>query len=248
MASRDRDATHRPGFFPSSQATCGGAGGLAFSPGARASLGLPFSARRPSIRSGLPAGARMKITDVRIRLFEYPMARPFHPTWEPFPHVAARMQVVEIHTDEGITGIGSGGVPVRWDVTARFLVGQDPFNLDQHVYNLRSSPDVPGPSRLRSGTSAGKPLVSPSTASWVAHTTACAPTPPRVNYAQLARRQDILSPHLDQRHRSRRQPPLRRREPPRPLHRVSLRPAQLDSRRTRLPLQGADHYRLRRVR
>ncbi|MEO6197462.1 MAG: mandelate racemase/muconate lactonizing enzyme family protein [Dehalococcoidia bacterium] len=80
----------------------------------------------------------MKITDVRVRLFEYPLARPFHPTWEPFPHVAARMQVVEIQTDEGITGIGSGGVPVLWDATARFLVGQDPFNLDQHVFNLRS--------------------------------------------------------------------------------------------------------------
>jgi L-alanine-DL-glutamate epimerase-like enolase superfamily enzyme len=80
----------------------------------------------------------MKITDVRVRLFEMPMEKAFHPTWEPFPHVNARVHVVEIHTDEGITGIGSGGVPVRWDVTARVLVGQDPFNLDQHIYNLRS--------------------------------------------------------------------------------------------------------------
>ncbi|HEY5640923.1 MAG TPA: mandelate racemase/muconate lactonizing enzyme family protein, partial [Dehalococcoidia bacterium] len=47
-------------------------------------------------------------------------------------------QVVEIHTDEGITGIGSGGVPVRWDATARMLVGQDPFDIEAHVWNLRS--------------------------------------------------------------------------------------------------------------
>jgi L-alanine-DL-glutamate epimerase-like enolase superfamily enzyme len=80
----------------------------------------------------------MKITDVRVRYFEMPMAKPFHPTWEPFPTVSARQTVVEIHTDEGVTGIGSGGVPLRWDVTARFLVGQDPFDLEQHVYNLRS--------------------------------------------------------------------------------------------------------------
>ncbi len=80
----------------------------------------------------------MKITDVRVRLFEMPMPRPFHPTWEPFPTVNARQHVVEIHTDEGITGIGSGGVPVRWDVAGRFLVGQDPFKIEQHVYNLRS--------------------------------------------------------------------------------------------------------------
>ncbi len=80
----------------------------------------------------------MKITDVRVRLFEMPMERPFHPTWEPFPIVTARIHVVEIHTDEGITGIGSGGVPVRWEATARLLVGQDPFDLEKHVWNLRS--------------------------------------------------------------------------------------------------------------
>ncbi len=80
----------------------------------------------------------MKITDVRVRLFEKPLEKPFHPTWEPFPHTKARMHVVEIQTGEGITGIGSGGVPVRWDVAGRFLVGQDPFKVEQHVYNLRS--------------------------------------------------------------------------------------------------------------
>ena len=80
----------------------------------------------------------MKITEVRVRQFEMPLERPFHPTWEPFPHVKSRTTVVEIHTDEGITGIGSGGVPVRWDAAARFLVGQDPFLIDQHYYNLRS--------------------------------------------------------------------------------------------------------------
>ena len=46
--------------------------------------------------------------------------------------------MVEVHTDEGIVGIGSGGVPVRWEVAGLFLVGQDPFNIEQHVYNLRS--------------------------------------------------------------------------------------------------------------
>ena len=64
--------------------------------------------------------------------------KPFHPTWQPVPTTAARMHVVEIHTDEGITGIGSGGVPVRWEVAGLFLMGQDPFAMEQHVANLRS--------------------------------------------------------------------------------------------------------------
>jgi L-alanine-DL-glutamate epimerase-like enolase superfamily enzyme len=80
----------------------------------------------------------MKITAVKVRLFEYPMPKPFHPTWQPIPTTAARMHVVEIHTDEGITGIGSGGVPVRWEVAGLFLMGQDPFAMEQHIDNLRS--------------------------------------------------------------------------------------------------------------
>ncbi len=80
----------------------------------------------------------LKITAVKVRLFEYPMPRPFHPTWQPVPTTAARIHVVEVHTDEGIVGIGSGGVPVRWEVAGLFLMGQDPFAMEQHVANLRS--------------------------------------------------------------------------------------------------------------
>src|SRR3990172_5068245 len=80
----------------------------------------------------------MKITQVKVRLFEMPMPKPFHPTWQFLPTTAARIHVVEVHTDEGIVGIGSGGVPVRWEVAGLFLMGQDPFALEQHVANLRS--------------------------------------------------------------------------------------------------------------
>ncbi len=80
----------------------------------------------------------MKITQVKVRLFEYPMPEVFHPTWQLLPTTVARIHMVEVHTDEGIVGIGSGGVPVRWEVAALFLIGQDPFNVEQHLANLRS--------------------------------------------------------------------------------------------------------------
>jgi len=80
----------------------------------------------------------MKITQVKVRLFDFPMEKPFHPTWQPLPHTSSRIHVVEVHTDEGIVGIGSGGVPTRWESVAHFLVGEDPFDIEQHVYNLRS--------------------------------------------------------------------------------------------------------------
>jgi L-alanine-DL-glutamate epimerase-like enolase superfamily enzyme len=80
----------------------------------------------------------MQITQVKVRLFEYPMPKPFHPTWQPLPTNTFRLHIVEVHTDEGIVGIGSGGVPVRWEVAGLFLVGQDPFAIEQHAANLRS--------------------------------------------------------------------------------------------------------------
>ena len=80
----------------------------------------------------------MRITDVEIRVLEHPLERPFVPTWQAMPTVNHRVHVALIHTDEGITGIGSGGVPARWDVARLFLLGQDPFAIEQHVQNLRS--------------------------------------------------------------------------------------------------------------
>lgn len=80
----------------------------------------------------------MRITQVKVRVFEYPMPKTFHPTWQPLPTTTARAHIVEVHTDEGIVGVGSGGVPVRWEVAGLFLMGQDPFNIEQHYYNLRS--------------------------------------------------------------------------------------------------------------
>jgi hypothetical protein len=43
----------------------------------------------------------MKITQVKVRLFDMPMEKPFHPTWQPLPHTSSRIHVVEVHTDEG---------------------------------------------------------------------------------------------------------------------------------------------------
>ncbi len=80
----------------------------------------------------------MKITQVKIRLFEMPMPKTFYPTWQPLPTTSARIHVVEVHTDEGIVGVGSGGVPVRWEIAGMFLMGQDPFDMDRHVAQLRS--------------------------------------------------------------------------------------------------------------
>ncbi len=81
----------------------------------------------------------MKITDVRVRTFDLPhQERPFHPTWQPAASRSHRMSIVEVHTDEGITGIGAGGVLTRLNTTAGLFVGRDPFAIEQHVEMLKT--------------------------------------------------------------------------------------------------------------
>jgi L-alanine-DL-glutamate epimerase-like enolase superfamily enzyme len=77
----------------------------------------------------------MKITKVEIKTAERDLDCMLVPAWQ-VPMVRSRQHVVLIHTDEGITGVGSGGVPVRWDMAGLLLLGQDPFNIEQHVENL----------------------------------------------------------------------------------------------------------------
>src|SRR3989304_2386167 len=73
-----------------------------------------------------PRSQPMKITQVKVRLFEMPMPRPFHPTWQFLPTTSARIHIVEVHTDEGIVGIGSGGGAGRREGGGLFLAGPAP--------------------------------------------------------------------------------------------------------------------------
>jgi L-alanine-DL-glutamate epimerase-like enolase superfamily enzyme len=81
----------------------------------------------------------MKITDVRTRVFNLPHEdQPFHPTWQPWPSSSHRLTVVEVHTDEGITGIGSGGVLTRLNTAAGLFTGKDPLAIEQHLETLKT--------------------------------------------------------------------------------------------------------------
>jgi L-alanine-DL-glutamate epimerase-like enolase superfamily enzyme len=81
----------------------------------------------------------MKITNVKLRTFVLPhKEHPFHPTWQPMASSSHRLQVVEVHTDEGITGIGSGGVLTRLNTTAGFFTGKDPLAIEEHVEMLKT--------------------------------------------------------------------------------------------------------------
>lgn len=81
----------------------------------------------------------MKITDLRVRAFDFSHEPAFDPTWQPAATSTHRISIVQIDTDEGITGIGSGGVLMSQLSAARlFLVGQDPLAIEHLFPTIRN--------------------------------------------------------------------------------------------------------------
>ena len=73
----------------------------------------------------------MKITGVESRVYRYPLDPPFRAAWDPIPRTQQEATLVLVHTDDGPTGIASGGdgFPDR-EALERFLIGLDPLRTE----------------------------------------------------------------------------------------------------------------------
>ena len=73
----------------------------------------------------------MRITGVESRVYRYPLDPPFRAAWDPVPRTEQEATVVLVHTDDGITGVASGGdgLPDRRQLE-RLLVGVDPLRTE----------------------------------------------------------------------------------------------------------------------
>ena len=87
----------------------------------------------------------MLITDVVTRLVEFPLERPFHPAWARGRNMTAlQMVLIEVETDEGITGIGAAHAgPEAMVAIDRFVkpyfVGEDPLAVERLAAVLRDT-------------------------------------------------------------------------------------------------------------
>jgi D-galactarolactone cycloisomerase len=95
----------------------------------------PFAARAQR------AAGRLKISGVRVvNLRTVREVGQMEPAWNPGGSMAFAVgggSYVEIATDQGLTGIGPGIDPALLDAVRRQLVGQDPFDTEQHTARLR---------------------------------------------------------------------------------------------------------------
>ena len=95
---------------------------------------LPVLATVPRLR-----GARIKIMDVRLVPLKVTKDLGSYPDWlgNPRPIRIGGGAIVEIHTDQGLTGIGPGNMSeALLPAVKNLLVGADPFDVDLHAERL----------------------------------------------------------------------------------------------------------------
>lgn len=73
----------------------------------------------------------MRITAVESRAYEFPFDPPFRAAWDPVLRESQRATLVLVETDEGYTGLASGGdgLPDE-ELLERLLVGVDPLRTE----------------------------------------------------------------------------------------------------------------------
>jgi L-alanine-DL-glutamate epimerase-like enolase superfamily enzyme len=74
----------------------------------------------------------MKITSIEIKHYIMPLDPPFKAAWDPLPRDKFGTTIVQVKTDEGITGIGSGDAMVGFRGHEHLFIGHDPFDIERH--------------------------------------------------------------------------------------------------------------------
>ena len=97
----------------------------------------PLAALLPELRAAVP----LKITDIRIvNLKVIRETGKMEAAWNPGTVTTQRIgggSVIEIRTDQGLTGIGPGMDPALLEAAKSHLLGKDPFHVEQLAGPLR---------------------------------------------------------------------------------------------------------------
>ena len=80
----------------------------------------------------------MKITDIRLKRLRIDLEPPFRAAWDPEARRSFGATLVSIHTDEGVTGIGSGDTMDGFEPYVSLFAGRDPLPIARHVRVLET--------------------------------------------------------------------------------------------------------------
>jgi len=80
----------------------------------------------------------VKITSIRLDRMRLPLDPPFHAAWDPVPRRHFDATLVTVHTDEGVTGYGSGDTMDGFEPFEPLFTGRDPLAIAGHVATIES--------------------------------------------------------------------------------------------------------------
>ena len=78
----------------------------------------------------------MRITAIETQRLRLPLAPPFNAAWDPAPRSAFEATLVRVHTDAGLTGIGSGDTMSGFEEFEHLFIGADPRAIARHARTL----------------------------------------------------------------------------------------------------------------
>ncbi|MEB3371431.1 mandelate racemase/muconate lactonizing enzyme family protein [Saccharopolyspora mangrovi] len=81
----------------------------------------------------------MQIVDITLDRLRLELDPPLRAAWDPDPRGHFDATLVRVHTDEGITGIGSGDAMDGFEAVRDLFVGQDPLNIVRHVRAIETA-------------------------------------------------------------------------------------------------------------
>jgi D-galactarolactone cycloisomerase len=81
----------------------------------------------------------VKITEITLDRLRLPLSPPLHAAWDPVPRRWFDATIVRVHTDEGVSGVGSGDTMDGFDAVRPLFVGQDPLDIARHVRAIETA-------------------------------------------------------------------------------------------------------------
>lgn len=80
----------------------------------------------------------MKITAIRLTRMNLPLDPPFFAAWDPTPRTNFAATLVEVETDSGLVGVGSGDTMDGFEAYEHLFIGTDPLQILNQVRRIET--------------------------------------------------------------------------------------------------------------
>ncbi|MGW4525429.1 mandelate racemase/muconate lactonizing enzyme family protein [Amycolatopsis sp. NPDC004378] len=81
----------------------------------------------------------MKITGITLDHLRLELDPPLRAAWDPDPRRHFDATIVRVHTDDGVTGIGSGDTMAGFAAVEHLFLGEDPLDIVRHVKAIETA-------------------------------------------------------------------------------------------------------------